>query len=209
LDAVGNKRFFDKVVRPRESSVDVHKSWKNVLSLSLNELGKLKGDAVPEAEDLYAPHSLSLSLFAAHHAATLTLFEVSLILNSIACLVCFAHIDSSFDQPSELSSFSVSLCLCLSLSLCLSVSLSVCLCLSVFSLVFWHVDSGMYGALEQFDGAVEAIRVKTERPLRKFEQRVTFHETTSDDPVLQVGCCVLEALTIMSLSSRSFTTPVS
>ena len=94
--AQGNKRYWDKVVRPREPSIEIHKSWKQVHTMLLADLIKAKVDAVPEAEDLRS-----------------------------------------------------------------------------------------HGHLEQFDSALEQITTRTEKPLRKFEQRQFFTVTTSDDPVLQ------------------------
>jgi translation initiation factor 3 subunit D len=89
------KRFVDRVVRPREASVEVHKSWKLVQTIPLAEFNKAKPDAIPEADEL-----------------------------------------------------------------------------------------GSYGRVEQFDSTLEQITTRTEKPLRKFDQRQVFNVTTSDDPIL-------------------------
>ena len=47
----GGKRY-ERIVKPREPSIEVKKSWKVIKTYLLNDFMKIVGDEVPEAEDL-------------------------------------------------------------------------------------------------------------------------------------------------------------
>jgi hypothetical protein len=53
MTAGQGRRYFDKVVRPREPSIEIQDGWMSVHSVPLAELNKLKADPIPVVEEMY------------------------------------------------------------------------------------------------------------------------------------------------------------